>query len=62
MIVNLLLDRSAEVSAQDERYGNTLQTDSHRGHEKFIKVLLDKGANVNAQGGEYSNALQAPSS
>jgi ankyrin repeat domain-containing protein 50 len=60
-IVQLLLDKGAEVNAQRGYLGNALQAASLGGHENIVQLLLDKGAAVNAQGGEYGNALQAAS-
>ncbi|KAF2137696.1 uncharacterized protein K452DRAFT_291302 [Aplosporella prunicola CBS 121167] len=48
----MLLDKGADVNAQNRGYGNTLQAASHRGREKI-------GADVKGQGGEYGNTLQA---
>ena len=56
-----LLEKGAEVNAQQGRYGFALQAASYEGHEAIMKVLLENGAEVNAQGGEYGNALQAAS-
>ena len=58
-IVQLLLDKDADVNAQGGVYGNALQAASRRGHETVVRILLEKGADVNAQGGVYGNALQA---
>jgi ankyrin repeat protein len=60
-VVQLLVDKGADVNAQGGEYGNALQAASERGHEQVVKTLLDKGANVNAQGVVYGNALQAAS-
>ena len=49
MIVQLLLDKGAEVNAQDESfYSNALQAASEGGYEMIVQLLLDKGAEVNA--------------
>ncbi|KAK4207229.1 ankyrin repeat-containing domain protein [Rhypophila decipiens] len=61
-MVQMLLDKGAEVNAQGGDYGNALQAASSGGHWKIVQMLLDKGAEVNAQGGYYGNALQAASS
>ncbi|KAH0602388.1 uncharacterized protein H6S33_008727 [Morchella sextelata] len=58
-IVQMLLDRGADVNAQGGLYGNTLQAAASLGREKVVQMLLDRGADVNAQGGLYRNALQA---
>ena len=60
-VVELLLDKGADVNAQGGDFSNALQAASFRGHEAVVKLLLDKGANVNAQGGHYGNALQTAS-
>ena len=60
-VIEMLLDKGADVNAQGGYYGNALQAASYRGYEKVVQILLDKGADVNAQGGEYGNALQAAS-
>jgi Ankyrin repeats (3 copies) len=60
-IVELLLNRGADVNAQGGHYGNALQAASYGGHEKIVELLLKRGADVNTQGGEYGNALQAAS-
>jgi ankyrin repeat protein len=58
-VVQLLLERGADVNAQGGEYGNALQAACDRGHVKIAQMLLERGADVNAQGGEYGNALQA---
>jgi ankyrin repeat protein len=60
-IVQLLLDRGAEVNAQGAYYGNALQAASGQGHEQIVQLLLNQGAEINERGGEYGNALQAAS-
>ncbi|KAF8336030.1 ankyrin repeat-containing domain protein [Amanita rubescens] len=60
-IVELLLDRGADVNAQGGIYGYALQAASERGRNEIAKLLLDKGAYVNAAGGHYKHALQAAS-
>ena len=60
-MVQLLLDKGADINAQGGEYGNALQAASFNNNEKVVQLLLDKGANINAQGGEYGNALQAAS-
>ena len=50
-LVQLLLDRGADVNGQGEQFGNALQAASAGGHEKLVQLLLDKGADVNARGG-----------
>ena len=52
-MIQMLLDKGAEVNARGGKYGNALQAASQGGHKKVIQILLDKGAEVNAQGGFY---------
>jgi Ankyrin repeats (3 copies) len=54
-IVQMLLDRGADVNARGGLHGNALQAASHGGHEKIVQMLLDREADVDAHG----NALQA---
>ncbi|KAJ6027441.1 NACHT nucleoside triphosphatase [Penicillium canescens] len=61
-VVQMLLDRGADVNVQGGFYGNALQAASYGGHAKVVQMLLDRGADVNVQGGDYDNALQAASS
>ncbi|KIX01605.1 uncharacterized protein Z518_09331 [Rhinocladiella mackenziei CBS 650.93] len=60
-VMQMLLDRGAEINAQGGGYGNALQAASHGGHEKIVRILLDRGVEINAQGGFYGNALQTAS-
>ena len=61
IIVQMLLEKGAEVNAQGGCYGNALQAASVGGYKIVVQMLLEKGAEVNAQGGKYSNALRAAS-
>ena len=56
-VVELLLEKGADVDAQGGYYGNALQAAADGGHEAVVKLLLEKGADVDAQGGYYGNAL-----
>ena len=47
-IVQVLLDKGADVNAQGGVYGNALQAASSEGHGQVVQMLLDKGADVNA--------------
>ncbi|KAH7205024.1 hypothetical protein BKA60DRAFT_656100 [Fusarium oxysporum] len=58
-VVQLLLDKGADVNAWGGQYGNALQAASYNGNRDVIQLLLDKGADVNARGGWHGNALQA---
>jgi ankyrin repeat protein len=55
--VALLLEKGANVDAQDGFHGNALQAASNGGYDTIVTLLLEKGANVNTKGGFYSNAL-----
>ena len=59
-IVQLLLERGADVNAEGEEE-NALQAASHKGHKEIVQLLLERGADVNAQGGIYGNALKVAS-
>ncbi|KUL90511.1 hypothetical protein ZTR_00271 [Talaromyces verruculosus] len=56
-IIQLLLERGADVNSQGGEYGNALQGAAREGHFGVVQLLIEKGAKVNAQGGEYGNAL-----
>ena len=61
-VVQLLLDKGADVNAQGGTYRGALKAASRDGNVRVVQLLLDKGVGVNAQtpqGGYYSNALQA---
>ncbi|THY83110.1 hypothetical protein D6C93_08986 [Aureobasidium pullulans] len=60
-IVQMLLDRGADVNAEGVEYGSALSAASYEGHERIVQMLLDRGADVNAQGGKYGSALLAAS-
>jgi Ankyrin repeats (3 copies)/Ankyrin repeats (many copies) len=60
-VVQILLERGADINARGRGYSNALYTASEGGHEKVVQMLLERGADVNTQGGEYGNALQAAS-
>ncbi|KAK7219748.1 hypothetical protein V2G26_007751 [Clonostachys chloroleuca] len=60
-IVQLLVEKGADINAQGGEYGNALQAASQEGHETIVQLLVEKGADINAQGGVYGNALQAAS-
>nr|CEG03602.1 unnamed protein product [Fusarium acuminatum CS5907] len=49
-IVQLLLDKGADVNAQGGRYGNALQAAAiSNGNSEVVQLLLDKGADVDAR-------------
>ncbi|EAU37833.1 conserved hypothetical protein [Aspergillus terreus NIH2624] len=60
-VVQMLLDRGADINARGSFYGNALQTASLQGHSNVVYILLDRGADVNAQGGSFGNAVVAAS-
>jgi ankyrin repeat domain-containing protein 50 len=43
-VVELLLDKGADVNAQGGKYDNALQAASHQGHDKVVELLLGGGA------------------
>jgi hypothetical protein len=47
-VVQLLLDKGADVNAQGGEYGNALQAAFNRGHDKLVATLFKKGAELNA--------------
>ena len=60
-MVQLLLDKGADVNIRGGRYNNALQAASAVGYDQVMQILLDKGADVNVHAGYYGNALQAAS-
>jgi ankyrin repeat protein len=61
-VVQMLLERGADVNAGGGWYGNALHAASRGGHTEVVQMLLGAGAYVNVEGGgEYGNALQAAS-
>ena len=60
-MVQILLEKGADVNAQGGSYGNALQAASFERHDAIVHRLLEAGADINSQGGEYGNALQAAS-
>ncbi len=51
-MVQMLLEKGADVKAQGGRYGNALQAASSGGHDQVVQMLLEKGADVNAESGD----------
>jgi len=43
-LVQILLDRGADVNAEGGFDGNALQAAFSRGHKKVVQILLDRGA------------------
>ncbi|MCJ1306899.1 hypothetical protein MMC25_000543 [Agyrium rufum] len=48
-VVQLLLEKGADVNAQDARGRTPLWRAAWKGHEKVVQLLLEKGADANAQ-------------
>ena len=61
-IVELLLDRGADVNTVGGRYGTALTAAASVCDIKTVKLLLDRGADVNTVGGRYGTALTAAAS
>ena len=57
-VVQLLLEKGANVNAQGGRYGNSLQAAIQNQHENVVRILLEKGADINAQSGRSGTALR----
>lgn len=47
-LVQMLLDKGANINARGGKYGNALQAASSEGHDQVMLMLLDNGAGVNA--------------
>lgn len=60
-IVEMLLDKGADVNAQSGNQGSALRLASLLGYEKVVEMLLGKGADVNAQSKRFGSALQEAS-
>ncbi|KAI1274719.1 ankyrin repeat-containing domain protein [Xylaria sp. FL0933] len=61
VIVELLLEKGANINAQGGVYGNALQAACYHGGYEVVELLIRNGADINVQGGVYGNALQAAS-
>ncbi|KAF8489949.1 hypothetical protein JB92DRAFT_2679125, partial [Gautieria morchelliformis] len=60
-IVQLLLEKGADVNAHGEVYGSALQREALQGHHTIVQLLIEKdadGTDVNLQGGHDGSALQ----
>ena len=53
-MVQLLLDKGADVNLTGVFYGCALDVASAKGHENIVQLLLDKGADVNLISGWIS--------
>ncbi|KAK3879252.1 hypothetical protein Pcinc_016163 [Petrolisthes cinctipes] len=56
-IVSLLIERGANVNAEDSNRTSPLHTACFYGHQRIVQLLLDSGANVNAQDGRGNTPL-----
>ncbi len=56
-VVNLLLDKGADVNARDKNGVTALIPTSENGHKEVVLLLLAKGADVNAKTNKGSTAL-----
>ena len=56
-IVQMLLDKGADVNTQGGLYGNTLQAASKGGHEKVVQMLRDTAANDTEVGQQYKSVV-----
>ncbi|KAL7956611.1 ankyrin repeat-containing domain protein [Trichoderma compactum] len=57
VMVNLLLDRGADIAAQ--RWGSALQSAAEHGHLDILKLLVGRGANINGPCNEKGTVLSA---
>ncbi|KAF7983634.1 hypothetical protein HWV62_20572 [Athelia sp. TMB] len=60
-IVNVLLEKGADIDVKGGFCASALQAASAEGHLEMAKLLLKNGADVNNAGGTYGSALQAAS-
>ena len=61
-VVQLLLDKGADINAQGGFFNNVLQAALYKGHEKVVQLLLNRGADINARRVRYvGTALHAAS-
>ena len=60
-IVQILLEKGAEVNVKGGHYGTALIAASRQGHIEIVQILLEKGAEINIKGGHYGTALVAAS-
>jgi ankyrin repeat protein len=49
-VVNLLLERGANIEATDQNVNDVLLLEAAQGKIEFVKLLLEKGANIEATG------------
>jgi hypothetical protein len=56
-IVQLLVNNTSVVNAQDGRYGNALYAASVEGHKQVVQLQLNTGTAINVHGGYHGNTL-----
>ncbi|KAL8956660.1 MAG: hypothetical protein Q9193_005878 [Seirophora villosa] len=57
-VLRLLVERGADVNAEDFIFGTALYAASRNGQDQIVRLLLDKGADVNKDvSREYADAL-----
>ncbi|KAL7809038.1 ankyrin repeat-containing domain protein [Trichoderma gracile] len=58
-VVQLCLDKRADVNSKSDVYGDALQAAANGGHAAIVSLLLNQGADIDAQRGGWGSALQA---
>jgi ankyrin repeat protein len=56
-VVQLLLEKGADVDAKDNDGGTALHKTAGSGHEAVVRLLLEKGADVDAKSNDGWTAL-----
>jgi len=59
IVINLLLDRGADVNLNGAEYGTALGAAAYQGDLDIVSLLLDRGADVYLAAGKYGSALGA---
>ncbi len=60
-VVQLLLDKGADISVANAGGWTPLNSAANSGHLEVVQLLLDKGADYNAQSESYGNTLHVAS-
>ncbi|KAH0490059.1 hypothetical protein TgHK011_001544 [Trichoderma gracile] len=58
-VIQLCLDKRADVNSKSDIFGDALQAAAYKGHGAVVSLLLDQNADINAQRGGWGSALQA---